>query len=218
MIVSDIAALLVVAGAILAGILDDWAGLPFALSGPLLGVSLLAFSTLGPVEGAAALATTSGVVAIVAGGDFSGFRQVRRDFQVRWFNLSATLLAVVGASGLAMQRPLFGSAAVGIVGNVLFFCGLLHSVTGRPARLSSGLLFLFIGATVLFENDGQAIARGDVLLLDAVQIFLALALTYLHISDQRAADHESASDSESSVADRAATVLSSTLVPPDSSS
>ncbi|HLH74587.1 MAG TPA: hypothetical protein VKX96_14965 [Chloroflexota bacterium] len=200
MIVGDVAVILVIAGVILAGILDDWSGIPVAVGAPLLGISILAFSTLGPVEGAAALATGGGVVAIIAGEEIRRYQQIRHAFRLRWFDLSATVLAVVGALELALQRPLFGTAAVGIVGNVLFFSGLLHSVTGRPARLSSGVLFLISAGALMYENDGQVISRGQILLLDVLQIVLAFALTFLFFAEKRTLPHDSNTEEEESSA------------------
>jgi hypothetical protein len=218
---TTVAVALVIVGAILASTLDDWSGVPVALAFTYLGVSLLLLATHDLATATVSLVAAGGIEAILivppivppseVPSEFGIFalRSVRlpsapalrswlrRSFRLRWFDLSATAVAVVGAADLAAARPVLGGTGVDLVVDVLFFTGFLYCLIVRPPRLASGLLFLMSAGSVLVQETGQTPTRPEILLLIVAQLSLAIALAHVRAAeDLRASDKSAAATAE----------------------
>ena len=220
MALTTVAVALVIVGAILASSLDDWSGVPVALAFTYLGVSLLLLATRDLATATVSLVAAGGIEAILIvppseiPSEFvvfalrsvrlpsaPAFRSwLRRSFRLRWFDLSATAVAVVGAADLAAARPVLGEAGVDLVVDVLFFTGFLYCLIIRPPRLAGGLLFLVSAGSVLIQASEPAPTRLEILLLIIVQLSLAIALAHVRAAeDLRASDKSVAATAESSL-------------------
>lgn len=195
---------LVVAGVILAGLLDGWPGAPVPLGFSYLGVVLLLLGRAGTIPAAVCAVTAGGVVLVLVPGDVEALLHgVRRGpssivahlpgwfasrFPLRWFDLSTAAVALVGALDLATARPVLGGGA-DLVVDVLTFGGLLCCLVARAGRAACGLLFLALAAGVLIQSVGQAPSRVETLLASGIQIGLALVLAHFRfIEDDRTTD------------------------------
>lgn len=210
MLITITATALVIAGVVLAGLLDQWSGVPLPLGLSYLGIAVLLLSTVGVVPAAVAVVTAVGVVLVLLPGSPRPLLRAVRDrerpllararswvsaaFVFRWFDLSVAAVVIVGALDVAAARPILGGGS-DLPIDVLLFGGLLYSLIVRPGRMACGLVFLVSAACALIQLTGQPSSRVETLLASAVQISLAVALAHLRaIESRRLADRPEVAD------------------------
>ncbi len=191
-----VAGALIVVGVVLMGSLDGWRGVLIALGSSYLGLTLVLLSTVGLLPSLVSIAVAVGVVGVLltfpseASPTFhlSPLRWSIVELRPRWFELSVTAVAMVGALALAMTRPIFGSSVDPAV-DVLLFTGLLNCLVGRSPRIAGGLLLLAAAGSLAVQEIGQPTGRLDLFMLAVVQVALALVLTRLRaLEEQRPTD------------------------------
>lgn len=190
MAVEWIAVGLVIVGSMLGGILNDWSTAPAALALQYLGVVALVALTRGAVAGVVALVTAVGVLAILV-APFDGklavpipkwqtwLRDVAR--HLHGFDVSVTILAIVGATELMIEHPLGMSKPVGVVVAVLFVGALVQFIVGRPVRQLYALVSLVVGVCLTILEAGNGAVPAEVLLGALLQLVTALAVAYFNM-------------------------------------
>lgn len=183
MAISIVAIALVILAAVLPGLFDGWDAVPGALALLYLGIALLLLPGNGAASALVALATGGGIVGIFA----VPAPRFGREFRPRWFDLSGMAIALVGAVGLAVARPVFGMVGADIIVYVLIFSGLLYCLLGRSPRVTVGTLFLVASGNVLLTHAGPAPTQAVTLLLALGQLCVALALARLRVIESERA-------------------------------
>lgn len=187
---------LVVTGVVLVGLLDGWKGAPVALGSQYLGLALVLLTPLGIIPSLVEIVIAAGVIGVLVTSSTAPSPSIALSpriwlsgaFRARWFDLSVTAVAIVGALAVANERPVFGSDVDPIV-DVLLFTGLLNCLVGRSPRIAGGLLLLASAGAVALQAVDQLSTRTDWFLLAVLQILLALALVRLRsIEGPRAPD------------------------------
>ncbi len=201
---------LVIAGVVLAGLLDGWSGLPLPLGLSYLGITLLLLGTVGAIPAAVCTVTAVGVVLVLLPGSPGSLLRAARErdrpllarartwgagcFVPRWFELSIAAVVIVGALDFALARPMIGGGS-DLPVDVLLFAGLLYCLIARPGRTAAGLIFLVSAACAFVQLAGQPASRVETLLASTVQISLAVALAHVRaVERNRTGERADAAD------------------------